>query len=49
MREPVDVPVLIVGGGPVGLLLAVGLRHFGSIAWWPRSTHRRWTSLRGGA
>src|SRR5947209_576500 len=29
MREPVDVPVLIVGGGPVGLLLAVGLRHFG--------------------
>src|SRR6266436_8753395 len=29
MRGPVDVPVLIVGGGPVGLLLAVGLRHFG--------------------
>jgi len=29
MRESVDVPVLIVGGGPVGLLLAVGLRHFG--------------------
>jgi putative polyketide hydroxylase len=29
MREPADVPVLIVGGGPVGLLLAVGLRHFG--------------------
>src|SRR6266566_2799586 len=29
MRESVDVPVLIVGGGPVGLLMAVGLRHFG--------------------
>jgi putative polyketide hydroxylase len=24
-----DVPVLIVGGGPVGLLMATGLRHFG--------------------
>jgi putative polyketide hydroxylase len=29
MRKPVGVPVLIVGGGPVGLLMAVGLRHFG--------------------
>src|SRR6266704_1502722 len=29
MPVPVDVPVLIVGGGPVGLLMAVGLRHFG--------------------
>ena len=29
MRESVEVPVLIVGGGPVGLLMAVGLRHFG--------------------
>jgi 2-polyprenyl-6-methoxyphenol hydroxylase-like FAD-dependent oxidoreductase len=29
MRQPVGVPVLIVGGGPVGLLMAVGLRHFG--------------------
>ncbi len=29
MRGSVDVPVLIVGGGPVGLLMAVGLRHFG--------------------
>ncbi len=29
MREPVNVPVLIVGGGPVGLSMAVGLRHFG--------------------
>ena len=25
----VEVPVLVVGGGPVGLLTAVGLRHFG--------------------
>lgn len=25
----VEVPVLVVGGGPVGLLMAVGLRHFG--------------------
>src|SRR6266700_2436667 len=25
----VDVPVLVVGGGPVGLLMATGLRHFG--------------------
>jgi putative polyketide hydroxylase len=25
----VAVPVLVVGGGPVGLLMAVGLRHFG--------------------
>jgi putative polyketide hydroxylase len=29
MPKPVDVPVLIVGGGPVGLLMAMGLRHFG--------------------
>jgi putative polyketide hydroxylase len=29
MRGSVDVPVLIVGGGPVGLLMAAGLRHFG--------------------
>jgi putative polyketide hydroxylase len=29
MPRPLEVPVLIVGGGPVGLLLAVGLRHFG--------------------
>ena len=29
MREPADVPVLIVGAGPIGLLMAVGLRHFG--------------------
>ncbi len=29
MPVPVDVPVLIVGGGPVGLLMAVGLRQFG--------------------
>ncbi len=29
MRELVDVPVLIVGAGPVGLLMAAGLRHFG--------------------
>ncbi len=29
MRTTVDVPVLIVGGGPVGLLTALGLRHFG--------------------
>src|SRR6266851_7079037 len=29
MPEPVDVPVLIVGGGPVGLLMAVGLRQLG--------------------
>jgi putative polyketide hydroxylase len=29
MRKLVGVPVLIVGGGPVGLLMAVGLRHFG--------------------
>jgi putative polyketide hydroxylase len=25
----VDVPVLVVGGGPVGLLMGTGLRHFG--------------------
>ncbi len=24
-----DVPVLVVGGGPVGLLMATGPRHFG--------------------
>jgi putative polyketide hydroxylase len=29
MPKPVGVPVLIVGGGPVGLLIALGLRHFG--------------------
>jgi len=29
MRELIDVPVLIVGAGPVGLLMAAGLRHFG--------------------
>ena len=29
MPKPVRVPVLIVGGGPVGLLMAMGLRHFG--------------------
>lgn len=29
MRRTVEVPVLIVGGGPVGLLTALGLRHFG--------------------
>ena len=29
MRRIADVPVLIVGGGPIGLSLAVGLRHFG--------------------
>ena len=29
MPEPVDVPLPIVGGGPIGLLMAVGLRHFG--------------------
>src|SRR6266705_4015895 len=29
MPETVDVRVRIVGGGPVGLLMAVGLRHFG--------------------
>ena len=29
MPKPVDVPVLIVGGGPIGLSMAVGLRHFG--------------------
>jgi putative polyketide hydroxylase len=29
MPRPLEVPVLIVGGGPVGLLMAVGLRHFG--------------------
>src|SRR5262249_60379637 len=25
----VEVPVLVVGGGPVGLCTAIGLRHFG--------------------
>jgi putative polyketide hydroxylase len=30
MRRTVDVPVLIVGGGPIGLSLAVGLRHVGA-------------------
>jgi putative polyketide hydroxylase len=29
MRRTVDVPVLIMGGGPVGLSMALGLRHFG--------------------
>jgi len=29
MSVEVPVPVLVVGGGPVGLLMAVGLRHFG--------------------
>jgi 2-polyprenyl-6-methoxyphenol hydroxylase-like FAD-dependent oxidoreductase len=29
VRTPVEVPVLIVGGGPIGMLTAVGLRHFG--------------------
>ncbi|MGZ6535798.1 MAG: FAD-dependent monooxygenase [Actinomycetota bacterium] len=29
MPGPIEVPVLIVGGGPVGLAMAVGLRHFG--------------------
>ena len=29
MRERIDLPVLIVGAGPVGLLMAAGLRHFG--------------------
>src|SRR5512144_2025648 len=29
MLRTVDVPVLIVGGGPVGLSMAIGLRHFG--------------------
>jgi putative polyketide hydroxylase len=29
MPRPLEVPVLIVGGGPIGLLVAVGLRHFG--------------------
>ena len=29
MGESLEVPVLVVGGGPVGLLMAVGLRHFG--------------------
>ena len=29
MHRPVDVSVLIVGGGPIGLSMAVGLRHFG--------------------
>src|SRR5436190_5611071 len=29
MPKPVGVPVLIVGGGPVGLLMAIGLRHLG--------------------
>lgn len=28
-RSSADVPVLIAGGGPVGLSLAIGLRHFG--------------------
>ena len=28
-RRPLRVPVLILGGGPVGLSMAVGLRHFG--------------------
>lgn len=29
MRGTVDVPVLIMGGGPVGLSMALGLSHFG--------------------
>jgi putative polyketide hydroxylase len=29
VSRSVDVPVLVVGGGPVGLLMATGLRHFG--------------------
>src|SRR5438067_13028383 len=29
MRGPEEMSVLIVGGGPVGLTMAVGLRHFG--------------------
>ena len=29
MGRSADVPVLVVGGGPVGLLVAVGLRNFG--------------------
>ena len=29
MAESWNTPVVIVGGGPVGLAMAIGLRHFG--------------------
>ncbi|HEY3194162.1 MAG TPA: FAD-dependent monooxygenase, partial [Candidatus Dormibacteraeota bacterium] len=29
VSRSLDVPVLVVGGGPVGLLMATGLRRFG--------------------
>jgi 2-polyprenyl-6-methoxyphenol hydroxylase-like FAD-dependent oxidoreductase len=46
MRELIDVSVLIVGAGPVGLLMAAGLRHFGVDCMVVEKHASSWTFLR---